>query len=149
SYNMVILANIIKKIDFLNGKKDIQLLTEKAITEVLGDKEGLVNNLKVFSQSFTAESIYYKRRLPKEKISRREIRAFDKEKEHYIFPWLCKSCATCIYRCPQKALHFSAKTNSIFAGQPATEVDIKKCLGCGLCQQVCPERAIRVIKRPK
>lgn len=64
---------------------------------------------------------------------------------HTIHRKYCKSCAICILRCPTKALHFSPKITGIY-GTPITEVTIEKCIGCGLCERVCPDTAIEVKK---
>ena len=66
---------------------------------------------------------------------------------HIIHRKLCKSCGICIYRCPTGALHFSSKLTGIY-GTPIVEVDIEKCIGCRLCETVCPDTAIEV-KREK
>ena len=64
---------------------------------------------------------------------------------HTIIRRYCKSCGTCISRCPTKALHFSKTLTGIY-GTPIVEVDIKKCIGCKMCETVCPDTAISVKK---
>lgn len=141
--NMIMLGRLAAELP-----EEIAKYIPNAIQLILGGKPGMVTNLTTYQKglNFKNSSIFYDRHLPIKIDRRQEVnRAADKNKEHYIFPWLCKSCGTCLYRCPVKALHWSNKVYSIFNNQPAPEVDIKKCQGCGLCQKSCPERAIRVI----
>lgn len=68
------------------------------------------------------------------------------------FLGLCKSCGLCLEKCPQRAISFSGsqRRNDYQAidlgiyGAPAIEVDIKKCLGCGICQRICPDCAVKI-----
>jgi len=64
---------------------------------------------------------------------------------HTIIRRYCKSCGICILRCPTKALHFSKTLTGIY-GTPIVEVEIKKCVGCRMCESVCPDTAISVKK---
>lgn len=60
------------------------------------------------------------------------------------FPEYCKGCSLCIVRCPVHALSFSKDLG--FLGNPMPIVDMEKCTGCGTCQNICPDGAIRVEK---
>lgn len=62
-----------------------------------------------------------------------------------IFLGLCKSCGLCLERCPFAALTFSQTDLGIYSS-PAPTVDPKKCTLCQICEQVCPDTAIRVEK---
>jgi len=53
---------------------------------------------------------------------------------------LCKSCGTCIERCPIDAV--------IGNGIPS-RIDLKRCIGCGLCVPTCPENAMLLLSKKK
>jgi len=53
---------------------------------------------------------------------------------------LCKSCGTCIARCPIDAV--------IGNGAPS-RIDLKRCIGCGLCVPTCPENAMHLVAKKK
>lgn len=50
--------------------------------------------------------------------------------------------------CPQKCISLDTKKRGVY-NTPTVKVDIKKCTACGLCQQRCPECAIKVEKKDK
>jgi len=53
---------------------------------------------------------------------------------------LCKTCGTCISRCPIDAV--------IGNGSPS-RINLKRCIGCGLCIPSCPENAIVLLPKEK
>jgi 2-oxoglutarate ferredoxin oxidoreductase subunit delta len=59
------------------------------------------------------------------------------------FPELCKSCGLCIEKCPKKCLNWDETVLGHF-GQPTISCDIKNCIQCKICEQNCPDSAIRV-----
>ncbi len=65
----------------------------------------------------------------------------------YIFPGLCKGCGLCKEKCPKHVLKWSDELGVY--GTPAVEVDIEGCIFCRICEQVCPDIAIRVEKEKK
>lgn len=69
------------------------------------------------------------------------------EKDHiswHRYPEYCKGCALCLVRCPVHALQFSDDLN--FLGTSMPIVDMEKCTGCGTCEKICPDGAIKVEK---
>jgi 2-oxoglutarate ferredoxin oxidoreductase subunit delta len=59
------------------------------------------------------------------------------------FPALCKSCGLCIEVCPRKCLSWDDSTLGHF-NQPTIKCDIKNCIQCKICENACPDMAIRV-----
>lgn len=60
-----------------------------------------------------------------------------------IFLDLCKGCGLCVERCPFGALAFSSEDLGIYSA-PAVKVDPAKCTLCQICEQICPDCALRV-----
>ena len=55
----------------------------------------------------------------------------------------CKGCGICIAFCPKDVFSFSKKRNSF--GTPTPEAAREsQCIGCRLCEKVCPDSAIEV-----
>jgi len=51
----------------------------------------------------------------------------------------CESCEECILLCPDLCITRNPRTRRI-------EIDLRYCKGCGLCEQVCPRGAIRMVE---
>jgi electron transport complex protein RnfB len=51
---------------------------------------------------------------------------------------LCNDCRSCLERCQMDAL---------IEGGEVMEVDLKRCIGCGLCVSSCPESAVSLIPK--
>lgn len=62
-----------------------------------------------------------------------------------VFHGLCKGCGLCIEKCQKGAITFS-KTDVGVYSTPTVEIDIGKCVTCGICQLTCPDSAIKVKK---
>lgn len=62
------------------------------------------------------------------------------------FPEICKSCGFCIEKCPQKCLSFDGG-NIDFLGMPTVKCKVEKCTACRVCEQNCPDCAIKVESR--
>lgn len=56
----------------------------------------------------------------------------------------CKGCNFCIEFCPTEVLKESEKFN-IKGYHPPEPADPEKCIGCRLCELICPDFAIYVI----
>lgn len=63
-----------------------------------------------------------------------------------LFPGFCKGCGLCIEKCPVKCIAW----NDVLGvyGTPSVEAS-DKCIACGICQNVCPDCAIRIDKKKK
>jgi ferredoxin len=51
---------------------------------------------------------------------------------------LCTQCATCVDRCPTKAVKVK---------DAIVSVDLARCIGCGLCVPTCTENAMLLVKK--
>ncbi len=56
-----------------------------------------------------------------------------------IDPELCSACETCIERC---------QVDAIIENGDVMEVDLARCIGCGLCVSTCPDEAISMVAKP-
>jgi Na+-translocating ferredoxin:NAD+ oxidoreductase subunit B len=55
-----------------------------------------------------------------------------------IEPGLCSLCGSCLERC---------QTDALVEGESSMEVDLARCIGCGLCVSSCPEGAISLFPK--
>ncbi len=60
---------------------------------------------------------------------------------------LCKSCGLCIVKCPVNAISWDPKELGQLS-DPAIVIDVDKCIGCEICEQVCPDHAIEITRKP-
>lgn len=145
SLNMLVLGILVRKF-----KDRLPLETEKVRTEikhVLGEKQGLAENLEAFGKGINLEEKYYRmpiNKYPRVNLGPKTVKS--KERDYYHWPSHCKACGLCIAKCPVKALSWSTAEVNYF-GQPVPEVDINKCIACGMCEQICPDLAIKVVKK--
>lgn len=71
------------------------------------------------------------------------------EATYYVYTTMCKGCGLCITKCPvnakgEKCLQWS-KEVGVYS-TPAVQPDPKLCVACGMCEMLCPDRAIRIEK---
>lgn len=66
-----------------------------------------------------------------------------------LYPGFCKGCGLCIEKCPTSVLGWS-DTLGVY-GTPAVlpVVPDKVCNSCGICQLICPDCAIKVLRIKK
>jgi 2-oxoglutarate ferredoxin oxidoreductase subunit delta len=62
------------------------------------------------------------------------------------FVGLCKSCGECIVKCPVNAISWDAKRLGLL-GEAAILIDLDKCIGCEMCERICPDSAIKVTNK--
>lgn len=120
---------------------------KEAIKINLGKKVGLDANIDAFMHGINLDDKYYKKSLdtyPKIDLSPTVTRS--KEKDYYHFPSHCKGCGLCVEKCPVKCLSFSKEKINYF-GAPVPQVDISKCIACKICEDLCPDMAIKVDKK--
>ncbi len=66
--------------------------------------------------------------------------------EVHILKERCKGCAFCVEYCPKEILELSSDFNSKGYHPPIVK-DGKECVHCQLCEMLCPEFAIFVVKQ--
>jgi 2-oxoglutarate ferredoxin oxidoreductase subunit delta len=59
---------------------------------------------------------------------------------------LCKSCGSCIMKCPVNAISWHEKDIGQL-GQPGIRIDLDKCIGCETCERICPDHAIEITNK--
>ena len=76
----------------------------------------------------------------------RALRTYERPADHAlssfqatIDPDLCATCGTCQERCQIEA---------VIEGDEFMEVDLTRCIGCGLCVPTCPEDAVSLVPKP-
>ena len=52
----------------------------------------------------------------------------------------CDGCGTCVRACPAKAISMD--------GQRRPQVDLRKCIRCYCCQELCPKTDVEVSRSP-
>lgn len=65
-----------------------------------------------------------------------------------VFQRLCKGCGLCLEKCPVKTLEWSDKLGVYGTPAPRVKEEIP-CIACNMCELVCPDAAITVIKLKK
>lgn len=65
-----------------------------------------------------------------------------------VFPRLCKGCGLCIEKCPVKTLEWSENLGVYGTPAPHVKEEIP-CTACNMCELVCPDAAITVVKQAK
>lgn len=61
---------------------------------------------------------------------------------------LCKSCGECIVKCPVNCISWDTEALGQL-GEPAIVIDLQKCIGCEICEQICPDNAIQITRKEK
>lgn len=146
SLNMLLLGIIVKELREKSHLKISVLAVENIIRKVLGNKPDLAHNIDAYKLAMMIDKNLYLCDLEKiRKPNLDPIMNEDQAKTHIVFRELCKGCGLCIAKCPKQAMIWSDKLN--FLGRPSPTVLIKKCQACGACQEICPDCAVRVIKR--
>ena len=64
----------------------------------------------------------------------------------FIIDERCKGCNFCIEFCPKDVLEASLKVNQIGVHPPQVK-DSLLCVGCGVCEDTCPDFAIFLIDK--
>lgn len=74
----------------------------------------------------------------------------DVNRDQYKGTWtvyfgLCKGCFLCIEKCPFRAIEISKENLGVYS-TASVKVDPQKCTLCKICEQICPDCALRVDK---
>ncbi|MDP3998850.1 MAG: 4Fe-4S binding protein [bacterium] len=62
-----------------------------------------------------------------------------------VYFGLCKSCYMCIEKCPFAAIAVDSDQLGVYS-TPSVKADPQKCTLCKICEQICPDCALRVEK---
>jgi 2-oxoglutarate ferredoxin oxidoreductase subunit delta len=62
------------------------------------------------------------------------------------FLGLCKSCGECVQKCPVNAISWHDDDLGML-GEPGIYIDLDKCIGCEICERVCPDSAIQITNK--
>lgn len=69
-----------------------------------------------------------------------------RDSDIFIIDERCKGCNYCIEFCPRDVLETSKKTNQTGVHPPQVK-DSSLCVGCGVCEDICPDFAIFLIDK--
>jgi len=99
-----------------------------------------IDGVKRVLEGQEASVIIFRRLCSTEFLRRRRKQGLSLPRPFAIDPSLCDGCRTCIdeFGCP--AIIWDDKTGKAF-------IDDALCMGCGNCAQICPEHAIKVVKK--
>ena len=64
----------------------------------------------------------------------------------FIIDERCKGCSFCIEFCPKKVFEESKRTNAAGIHPPRVK-DSSLCVGCGVCEDICPDFAVFLIDK--
>ena len=82
--------------------------------------------------------------MPDKKI---EAVSFELDKATFhIFPEYCKGCGLCKEKCPNQVIVWSDKLG-VYGTPTVKPKDEDSCIACSICEMVCPDCAISIIKK--
>ncbi|MFH2062968.1 MAG: 4Fe-4S binding protein [bacterium] len=90
--------------------------------------------------------------MPKKKPAEKDLSRFrplvdqNDDVQATRFLGLCKSCGQCVEKCPVKAIGWDEQELGLL-GEPAVKIDLETCIGCELCEQICPDAAIEILNK--
>lgn len=144
--NMILLGALAAQLKDINFAK-IEEAVVKTLGAKLNDPKIKEMNLAALHEGAQLAESFNPENSPLRGAAVHEIKReySDDQKTWTRFPEYCKGCGLCIERCPVKALQFSKDVG--FLGNPLPIVDIKKCIACKLCQQTCPDGAVKIEKK--
>jgi 2-oxoglutarate ferredoxin oxidoreductase subunit delta len=76
---------------------------------------------------------------PQEKLKLRDV-------DVILIEDRCKGCTYCIEFCPRKVFEQGKKLNQIGIHPPRIK-DSSLCVGCGVCEEICPDFAIFLVDK--
>lgn len=143
--NMVVLGIIIRLLNNTDIKIDKELIV-KFIKKHLKNKPNILANCAAFELGYDLEKELYNKPINSLENPKFEpVTTKDNKKEHTIFPDICKGCGLCLIKCPVGALSWDPRLKN-YISRPIPVVNISKCIACGMCQDICPECAIKINK---
>ncbi len=80
-------------------------------------------------------------------MSKIESVTFELDKATFhIFPEYCKGCGLCKEKCPNQVIIWSDKLG-VYGTPTVKPKDEDSCIACSICEMVCPDCAISIIKK--
>lgn len=147
SLNMLALGIVLKELNTSNFRINPKIIKNEIVEKLKDKKELQANNIKAFELGLITENDVYSSNLRDvKKLIFKPLLDKDSQKTHTRFPDLCKSCGLCIVKCPVKALSWDDRETNYF-GKPMPKVEINKCTACLICQNICPDSAIKILKK--
>lgn len=64
----------------------------------------------------------------------------------HIFPAYCKGCGLCKEKCPTQVIVWSEQLG-VYGTPSVKPKDEDSCIACGICQMVCPDCAISIVRK--
>lgn len=67
----------------------------------------------------------------------------DAKKKTIILPNYCKGCGLCLVKCPVNAISWDTKILN-YLSRPIPKINLEKCIACKICENICPDCAIKI-----
>lgn len=143
SLNMLCLGIILKKLTEFDFPIKKEIVIDKIHHKF---HKNIQENIHALEMGLKLDEIYFNKPLSGEKPDIFPLKHDSfQNKAWTIYPEFCKGCGLCLEKCPVDALAWSKKYKN-FISRPIPEIDLKKCISCKICENICPDCAIKIYK---